>query len=54
MGFLSKIFKKNDSNKEEIKEVLENAGVDPSRRAETLDIAEFAAIANGVALCSRR
>ena len=44
----------NGLGKEEIKEVLENAGVDPSRRAETLDIAEFAAIANGVALCSRR
>lgn len=44
----------NGLGKEEIKEVLENAGVDPTRRAETLDIAEFAAIANGVAERSRR
>lgn len=44
----------NGLGKEEIKEVLENAGVDAARRAETLDITEFAAIANGVALCSRR
>lgn len=34
--------------KEIVKEVLEEAGVDPVRRAETLSIEEFAAIANGV------
>lgn len=40
--------------KEVIKEVLEEAGVDPVRRAETLSIEEFAAIANGVsARCGR-
>lgn len=44
----------NDLGKEDIKEVLENAGVDAARRAETLDITEFAAIANGVAERSRR
>lgn len=44
----------NGLAKEEIKGILENAGVDPVRRAETLDIKEFAAIANGVAECSRR
>lgn len=44
----------NGLGKEEIKGILENAGVDPVRRAETLDIKEFAAIANGVAECSRR
>lgn len=44
----------NGLGKEDIKEVLENAGVDAARRAETLDITEFAAIANGVAERSRR
>ena len=40
--------------KEIVKEVLEEAGVDPVRRAETLSIEEFAAIANGVsARCGR-
>ena len=40
--------------KEIVKEVLEEAGVDPVRRAETLSIEEFAAIANGVAArCGR-
>ncbi|MDO5413995.1 MAG: 16S rRNA (adenine(1518)-N(6)/adenine(1519)-N(6))-dimethyltransferase RsmA [Bacillota bacterium] len=44
----------NGLGKEDIKKVLENAGVDAARRAETLDITEFAAIANGVAERSRR
>ncbi len=44
----------NGLPKEDIKEILEAAGVDPARRAETLDIKEFAAIANGVAMRSRR
>lgn len=44
----------NGLGKEDIKKVLENAGVDVARRAETLDITEFAAIANGVAERSRR
>ncbi|MBQ4595699.1 MAG: 16S rRNA (adenine(1518)-N(6)/adenine(1519)-N(6))-dimethyltransferase, partial [Firmicutes bacterium] len=44
----------NGLPKENIKEILEAAGVDPARRAETLDINEFAAIANGVAMRSRR
>lgn len=44
----------NGLSKEQIKEVLTGAGVDPVRRAETLRIEEFAAIANGVATCSRR
>lgn len=44
----------NGLPKEDIKEILEAAGVDPARRAETLDINEFAAIANGVAERSRR
>ncbi|MBQ3612020.1 MAG: 16S rRNA (adenine(1518)-N(6)/adenine(1519)-N(6))-dimethyltransferase RsmA [Firmicutes bacterium] len=44
----------NGLPKEDIKEILEAAGVDPARRAETLDINEFAAIANGVAMRSRR
>jgi len=40
--------------KENVKEVLEEAGVDPVRRAETLTIEEFAAIANGVSVrCGR-
>ncbi len=44
----------NGLPKDNIKEILENAGVDPARRAETLTIEEFAAIANGVAEISRR
>lgn len=44
----------NGLPKEDIKKILEAAGVDPARRAETLDINEFAAIANGVAMRSRR
>lgn len=44
----------NGLAKDDIKEILENAGVEPTRRAETLDINEFAAIANGVAMRSRR
>ncbi len=35
--------------KDEIRTILENAGIDPVRRAETLAMNEFAAIANGVA-----
>lgn len=35
--------------KDEIRRILEEAGIDPVRRAETLDMNEFAAIANGVA-----
>ncbi|MEE3362633.1 MAG: 16S rRNA (adenine(1518)-N(6)/adenine(1519)-N(6))-dimethyltransferase RsmA [Anaerovoracaceae bacterium] len=34
--------------KDEVREVLENAGIDPVRRAETLTIDEFARIANDV------
>lgn len=41
-------------SKDEIKSVLSNAGIDPVRRAETLDMEEFAAIANEVAICCRR
>lgn len=44
----------NGLAKEEIKKILEEAGIEPARRAETLNIEEFAAIANGVAECSRR
>ena len=44
----------NGLSKDDIKEILEEAGIEPSRRAETLDINEFAAIANGVAERSRR
>ena len=40
--------------KDAIKEILDNAGVEPARRAETLNIEEFAAIANGVAEYGRR
>ena len=35
--------------KDEIRRILEEAGIDPVQRAETLDMNEFAAIANGVA-----
>ena len=44
----------NGLTKEDIKDILESAGVEPARRAETLDIKEFADIANGVAGRSRR
>lgn len=44
----------NGLAKDDIKEILEGAGIEPARRAETLDINEFAAIANGVAERSRR
>lgn len=44
----------NGLAKDAIKEILENAGVEPARRAETLNIEEFAAIANGVAEYGRR
>ena len=36
-------------SKDEIRAILEKAGIDPVRRAETLDMKEFADIANGVA-----
>ncbi len=35
-------------SKDAVRDVLESAGIDPVRRAETLDIKEFAAIANEV------
>jgi len=41
-------------SKDEIKEVLSVAGIDPVRRAETLDMGEFAAIANEVAVVRGR
>ena len=41
-------------SKEQIKAVLEEAEVDPVRRAETLSIEEFALIANKVAACCGR
>lgn len=41
-------------SKESMKAVLEEAQIDHVRRAETLSIDEFAAIANGVAACCRR
>lgn len=40
--------------KEKIKEVLSEVGIEPNRRAETLNIEEFAAIANSVAACCGR
>jgi len=33
-------------DKQQIQSLLERAGIDPGRRAETLDLQEFAAIAN--------
>ena len=36
-------------SKDEIRAILEKAGIDPVRRAETLDMNDFADIANGVA-----
>jgi len=44
----------NGLSKDAVKQVLLEAGVEPVRRAETLDMGEFAAIANGVAALSRR
>lgn len=41
-------------SKEQVKDVLAETGVDAVRRAETLSIEEFAAIANGVAACCGR
>lgn len=41
-------------SKDEIRDVLQSAGIEPSRRAETLDMKEFAAIANVVAGLSSR
>ena len=41
-------------SREAVKEVLARAGVEPSRRAETLNIKEFAAIANEAAAQIRR
>lgn len=41
-------------SKEQIGEVLTEAGIDPGRRAETLDMDEFAAVANRVAEHSGR
>ena len=38
-------------SKDEIRTILEKAGIDPVRRAETLDMNEFADIANGVRIC---
>ncbi len=44
----------NGLPKDEIREILQETGIDPIRRAETLDIKEFAAIANAVtAHCGR-
>ena len=44
----------NGLSKDEVRAVLQEAGIDPVRRAETLDIKEFAAIANIVAAhCGR-
>lgn len=37
-----------DLGKDKIGQILEEAGIDPGRRAETLDIDEFAKIANGM------
>ena len=44
----------NGLSKDEVRAVLQEAGIDPVRRAETLDIKEFAAIANIVAAHCRR
>ncbi len=44
----------NGLSKDTVKQVLLDAGVEPVRRAETLNMEEFAAIANGVAALSRR
>ena len=41
-------------SKEDIRNILSTAGIDPVRRAETLNMEEFAAIANEAAACSRR
>lgn len=44
----------NGLSRDDIKSVLGQAGIDPVRRAETLSIEEFAAIANEVTIYSRR
>lgn len=44
----------NGLSRDDIKSVLGQAGIDPVRRAETLNIEEFAAIANEVTIYSRR
>ena len=41
-------------SKEDIRNILSTAGIDPVRRAETLNMEEFAAIANEAAAYSRR
>ena len=41
-------------SKEDIRNILSTVGIDPVRRAETLNMEEFAAIANEAAACSRR
>ena len=41
-------------SKEDIRTILSTVGIDPVRRAETLNMEEFAAIANEAAACSRR
>lgn len=41
-------------SKEEIREVFSETGIDPERRAETLDMGEFAGIANGIVDFCRR
>ena len=44
----------NGLSKDEVRAVLQEAGIDPGRRAETLDIKDFAVIANRVAAhCGR-
>ena len=41
-------------SKDDVKGVLSEAGIEPNRRAETLSIEEFAAIANSAAVCCGR
>ena len=41
-------------SKDQIREILSETGIEFNRRAETLDIKEFAAIANSVAACYGR
>lgn len=36
-----------DASKDEVRQVLETCGIDPKRRGETLDMQEFASLANG-------
>lgn len=45
---LNSISQLNDFTKEEIREALESAGIDEKRRAETLSLKEFAALANSL------